>query len=257
MVRDTGEPAVLVVDYAETRPGLADLLAEAATAEDCPDLRVLLLARSAREWWRQLRVGADYRLSQVLEDTEPLPLGPLAGGRQGLFDDAVATFADRFGVARPQARLMLNDPGAVVLAVRAAALLAVLDHAITGSGSRRVYSVADVLTALLGHEARYSVFLSDLGRREEALAAIEEAVTIRRELARTPQPCLASVLQPRPRRSSASAGRPARPSRTVDSADHRRGTRHWYRRMAEVRWSMCAIAVGALTNSLLLLLFGR
>ena len=29
-----------------------------------------------------------------------------------------------------------------------------------------------------------SVFLSGLGRREEALAAIEEAVTIRRELAR-------------------------------------------------------------------------
>ena len=30
-----------------------------------------------------------------------------------------------------------------------------------------------------------SIRLSDLGRREEALAAIEEAVTIRRELART------------------------------------------------------------------------
>jgi hypothetical protein len=43
MVRDTGEPAVLVVDYAETRPGLAELLAEAAAAEDCPDLRVVLL----------------------------------------------------------------------------------------------------------------------------------------------------------------------------------------------------------------------
>jgi hypothetical protein len=46
MVRDTGEPAVLAVDYAETRPGLADLLAEAAAAEDCPDLRVLLLCVS-------------------------------------------------------------------------------------------------------------------------------------------------------------------------------------------------------------------
>ena len=97
-VRDTGEPAVLVVDYAETRPGLADLLTEAAAAEDCPDLRVLLLARSAGEWWRQLLDGADYRLSQVLEDTGPLPLGPLAGGQQGLFDDAVTAFADKIGV---------------------------------------------------------------------------------------------------------------------------------------------------------------
>ncbi len=146
---------MLVVDYAETRPGLADLLAEAAAAEDCPDLRVLLLARSAGEWWRQLLDGADYRLSQVLEDTEPLPLGPLAGGQQGLFDDAVTAFADRLGVARPQARLMLNDPDAVVLVVHAAALLAVLDHASAGSGSGRVYSAADVLTGLLGHEARY------------------------------------------------------------------------------------------------------
>ena len=50
---------------------------------------------------------------------------------------------------------MLDDPDAVVLVVHAAALLAVLDHAMTGSGSRRVYSAADVLTGLLGHEARY------------------------------------------------------------------------------------------------------
>ena len=46
-VRDSGEPAVLVVDYAETRPGLAELLAEAAAAGGCPDVRVVLLARSA------------------------------------------------------------------------------------------------------------------------------------------------------------------------------------------------------------------
>ena len=50
---------------------------------------------------------------------------------------------------------MLDDPDAVVLVVHAAALLAVLDHASAGSGSRRVFSAADVLTGLLGHEARY------------------------------------------------------------------------------------------------------
>ena len=67
------------------------------SGEDCPDLRILLLARSAGEWWRQLLDGADYRLSQVLEDAGPLLLGPLAGGQQGLFDDAVAAFADDSG----------------------------------------------------------------------------------------------------------------------------------------------------------------
>lgn len=50
-VQGTGEPAVLVVAYAETRPGLAGLVAQAVAVEDCPDLRVLLLARSAGEWW--------------------------------------------------------------------------------------------------------------------------------------------------------------------------------------------------------------
>jgi hypothetical protein len=156
LVKDLGEPAVLVVDYAETRPGLAGLLAEAAAARDCPDLRIVLLARGAGEWWRQLLDEADYHLSQVLEDTGPVRPGPLAGGQQRLFDDAAAAFADALGVARPQDRLMLDDPDAVVLVVHAAALLAVLDHASAGSGSsRRAYSMADVLTGLLGHEARY------------------------------------------------------------------------------------------------------
>jgi tetratricopeptide (TPR) repeat protein len=157
-VRDSGEPAVLVADYAETRPDLAGLLAEAVAAGGCPDVRVVLLARSAGEWWRQLLAGADYRLSVVLEQAEPLCLGPLTGadGWQELFGEAVTAFAGRLGVARPDARLLLDDPGAVVLVVHAAALLAVLDHAAAGGGGpARVYSAGEVLTGLLGHEARY------------------------------------------------------------------------------------------------------
>jgi hypothetical protein len=124
-VRDSGEPAVLVVDYAETRPGLAGLLAEAVAAGDCPDVRVVLLARSAGEWWQQLLAGADYRLSVVLEQAAALHLGPLTGadGRQELFGEAVTAFAGRLGVVRPDVRLLLDDPGAVVLVVHAAALL--------------------------------------------------------------------------------------------------------------------------------------
>ena len=79
-VRAAGEPAVLVVDYAETRAGLAGLLADAEKAtrdEDCPELRVVLLARSAGEWWRQLVAWADYGLGQVLEGVAPLVLGPV------------------------------------------------------------------------------------------------------------------------------------------------------------------------------------
>jgi tetratricopeptide (TPR) repeat protein len=157
-VRDTGKPAVLVVDYAETRPGLAGMLTGAVRAQDCPDLRIVLLARTAGEWWQQLLAGADYRLSQVLEQAPPLTLGPLAdaGGQQDLFDEAVTAFAGRLGVTRPDARLLLDDPDAVVLVVHAAALLAVLDDATAdGSGPARMYSAGEVLTGLLGHEARY------------------------------------------------------------------------------------------------------
>jgi tetratricopeptide (TPR) repeat protein len=108
--------------------------------------------------WQQLLAGADYRLSQVLKQAPPVTLGPLAGagGQQDLFDEAVTAFAGRLGVTRPDTRLLLDDPGAVVLVVHAAALLAVLDHATADDGGpARMYSVSEVLTGLLGHEARH------------------------------------------------------------------------------------------------------
>ena len=156
-VRDIGEPAVLVVDYAETRPGLAGLLAETVAAVDSPDLRVVLLARSAGEWWQQLLNGAEYELSQVLEAAASIVLGALsaAGRQQDIFDEAVTAFADRLGVSRPDATLGLTNPDAVVLVVHAAALLAVLDHTSTDGGSGRPRTAAEVLAGLLAHEARY------------------------------------------------------------------------------------------------------
>jgi hypothetical protein len=48
--------ALLVVDYAETRVGLGQMLTALASDQGC-GLRVLLLARSAGDWWDQLGVG--------------------------------------------------------------------------------------------------------------------------------------------------------------------------------------------------------
>src|SRR6266571_5181170 len=48
----TAGPVLLVVDYAETRAGRGDLLR--AVLEDRGRVRVLLLARSADEWWDRL-----------------------------------------------------------------------------------------------------------------------------------------------------------------------------------------------------------
>ena len=48
--RDAGEPVLLVVDYAETRSGLQGLLYDVLNDTPGPDMRVLLVVRSAGEW---------------------------------------------------------------------------------------------------------------------------------------------------------------------------------------------------------------
>ena len=53
----TATPVLLVVDYAETRtPQLARLLTVAWDASDIAPVRLLLLARTAGDWWTQLRL---------------------------------------------------------------------------------------------------------------------------------------------------------------------------------------------------------
>jgi hypothetical protein len=52
----TSKRALLVVDYAETRTGLKNLLT-ALASDDGDGVRVLLLARSSGDWWDQLRAG--------------------------------------------------------------------------------------------------------------------------------------------------------------------------------------------------------
>jgi hypothetical protein len=81
-VQAIGQPCVLVVDYAETRRGLAGMINDLAADQDDPDLRVLLLARSAGEWWQQLLASADRQATSPLEAHVPMTLDPLsaAGG---------------------------------------------------------------------------------------------------------------------------------------------------------------------------------
>jgi tetratricopeptide (TPR) repeat protein len=151
-VRDLGQPCVLVVDYAETRDGLDALLGEVAGWEG-PDTRIVLLARSAGEWWRNLAASTGDRVARLLEEP-PVTLGllPSSGGQAEVFGEALTAFAARLRVARPAATLVLEDSGLVVLVVHAAALLAVLDQY---GGDVAVRSSGEVLDRLLEHEARY------------------------------------------------------------------------------------------------------
>jgi tetratricopeptide (TPR) repeat protein len=88
---DTGAPVLAVVDYAETRTAqLSDLLRQ-LWAADCAPVRLLLLARSAGDWWDQLARDLDYPLGRAMELP---PLDETPAGRALAFRTAVQDFAE-------------------------------------------------------------------------------------------------------------------------------------------------------------------
>ena len=119
-------------------------------------MRVVLLARSAGEWWRQLIDNAEYRVAQLLVAVEPIYLKPLTTmeGRREVYNEAIVAFARRLGTSLPGTNLTLADADTVFLVVHAAALTAVLDHD-SGNGRTEPRTANDVLTGLLRHEAGY------------------------------------------------------------------------------------------------------
>jgi hypothetical protein len=148
---------LLVVDYAEARPGLAGLLE--AAAGDGGWLRVLLLARQAGEWWARLEAGvgpvrdlvADAGRS-VLQLGDPLKPGAEA---QEEVRRAVPFFAARLGMSAPGDVRVLDAAGARVLDLHAAALVAVLTGQDQPAGAAVRVGLPDVLNELLGHERHY------------------------------------------------------------------------------------------------------
>ncbi len=154
--RDAGQPTLLVVDDAETRSGLPALLEEVANYDiEGPDIRVLLLALTAGEWWQQLISMSDYKTSELLAAARPFTLGPVAerARQPAVFRQALTAFAAGLGVSCPDTEIMLADPDAVILVVHAAALLAVVEPGKPPEAEPR--SAADALTELLEHEAKY------------------------------------------------------------------------------------------------------
>ena len=129
-LRVAGQGLLLVVDYAERWPA-GDLLAMIADHQATAGrVRVLLLARPAGTWWRDLA----YRLARIgITEVDHLPLTTMAARPQervGLFTDAAAAFAQHLGVpglARPPVPQDLERDTAygLVLTVHMAALAAV------------------------------------------------------------------------------------------------------------------------------------
>jgi hypothetical protein len=149
-------PVLLVVDYAETRAQTGDLLARLIGSQPRANVRVLLLARSAGEWWQQLIANTSTVVSETLAAVRPIVLGPLTGppGQQEVYRQAMRAFAAELDAGCPE----ITEPpaisaGAPVLVVHAAALLAVVNHqrGLSGDGP----GGEDVIAGLLRHEARY------------------------------------------------------------------------------------------------------
>ncbi len=146
---------LVVVDYAETRAGLGGLL-RAVAADEGP-VRVLLLARSAGEWWDRLAAGEPTvrELLAAAGAGDPLPVAVTAGlSNEEIVAAAVPAFAAALKVPPPARVAVEAGSGAVrVLDLHAAALVGVLRSA----GGRRgvTVRVTDVLDELLGHEARF------------------------------------------------------------------------------------------------------
>ena len=73
-----------IIDYAETRrPDIVALLS-AALSRDAPEdkpIRVILLAREAGDWWRELK-SADGGVGALLAGEQAYSVGPLASTRK-------------------------------------------------------------------------------------------------------------------------------------------------------------------------------
>lgn len=161
-------PVLLVVDYAETRLGLGDLLR--AVAADAGPVRVLLLARSAGEW-RDLLEAAEPAVRELLADAggeEPLAAAVsahLSNEDVVAAAAAAAAFAAELDVPVPGPMLVeVDHSSARVLDLHAAALVAVLGLAETSAkGGPAWIQVGNALDGLLEHEERF--WLGSAARR--------------------------------------------------------------------------------------------
>ncbi|MFE3168186.1 tetratricopeptide repeat protein [Streptomyces sp. NPDC059224] len=150
------QSVLLVVDYAETRNGLLQLVRAAASVPDQPPLRILLLARSAGEWWEELLNSCDDSLSEALIASPPLTLEAMpASSSQEAFVDAVSAFAARLRLPPPDAVITDHEPKTVILALHAAALLAVVEQQGETDSTVTLGVGTDVFARLLRHEERY------------------------------------------------------------------------------------------------------
>ena len=149
--------ALLVVDYAETRIGLRQMLSSLASDQG-HGIKVLLLARSVGDWWDQLGVGQPgvWDLVQSAKSAKSVLSSVVAADLSDadVIAEAVGWFARELDA--PERTVQIFGGSGTgrrrVLDLHAAALVAVLDE--TGSEPVRV-DIGTVLEELLRHEKHF------------------------------------------------------------------------------------------------------
>ncbi|WP_199545681.1 trypsin-like peptidase domain-containing protein [Streptomyces sp. N35] len=162
LIKQAARPTLLVVDYAETRPRsgldrpgqIEELVDAMASAQHGTPLRLLLISRSAGDWWEQIRRQAGDPV-HAAEVAELAPLERSPQGRRQLYEDAWTDFAVRLETALPDWRRpdptppdLRHERYDTALAVQMEALAALLEPA-RDIGDRRAEEV------ILDHEERY------------------------------------------------------------------------------------------------------
>lgn len=153
--QQTSFPCLLIVDYAETRVAqVTQLLRGLIQNQRLGLTRLLLLARSAGDWWTSLRTSEphfEYALGGSREIKLPKPASNPAMARQ-LYEEALEAFAKKLNVKVSTADMApteLQDES--ILQLHVAALATVLEVGESNIGIRQ----SDPTQTVLNHERRY------------------------------------------------------------------------------------------------------
>ncbi|MFE2916734.1 tetratricopeptide repeat protein [Kitasatospora indigofera] len=173
-VRRAAKSLLVVLDYAETRPEQLGALVDAAAEHPgTSPFKLLLLARTAGDWWQQART-ASRQAEELLTTARTHRLTPLEDDpdrRAGHYRDAAHALATALptlpGLAghdwaaavaavRPPRQLVRDAAYGNALTLHMTALADLLDTARTEPAERTEdENVQDVEDRLLGHENRY------------------------------------------------------------------------------------------------------
>ena len=144
---------LIVIDYAETRRFQVEALLRRATDKKAgKQIRLVLIARSASDWWTELG-KSQFELQQLrINSPEPLLLPPLADrdiSRQAVFERALASFASRLGVQPETEPIpdLSKDVFRNVLFIHLAALSSAL--------GTQLDQPTELLAFIIDHEQRY------------------------------------------------------------------------------------------------------